>query len=156
MDSGCPLRPPTLTGNGLSLRKPSHLRRLATEFQAYTAVRIIRVISGGGGLPASAGLFPPLVMDNKKSKKEVRESPLDEATKAPLKRFTQGSVSAAVFANEREVKGELRTFYNLTASRSYEKDGKFYRSYSYGYDDVPKLIKVLRDAHAFLHDQMSA
>src|SRR5437763_286986 len=82
-------------------------------------------------------------------RKEVTETP-SEASNPPLNRFTDGDVSAAVFGNEREVKGTLRTFYNVSVSRSYEKGGRYQRSHSFGRTDLPKLARVLKEAEAFI------
>jgi hypothetical protein len=92
---------------------------------------------------------------SKKSDKVVHEVAPDEATKKPLKRFTIADVSAAVFANERQVNGDTRVFYNVSVSRSYEKDGRYHRTHSFGYDDVPRLIQVLTEVETFLRDLLS-
>ena len=65
-------------------------------------------------------------MDATKKKTDVHSAAPDEPARKPLKRFTDGSVSVAVFGNEREVKGAVRTFYNVSVSRSYEKDGRYH------------------------------
>jgi hypothetical protein len=85
-----------------------------------------------------------------KKNKEVHEAASDEAAKAPLKRFTLGDVSAAVFQNERQVNGETRVFHNVSVSRSYEKDGRYHRTHSFGKDDLPRLAQVLKEAEAFI------
>jgi hypothetical protein len=89
-------------------------------------------------------------MDNKKSNRTVQEAPPEEATRGPLKRFTLGDVSAAVFQNERIVNGETRVFHNVSVSRSYEKDGRYYRTHSFGRDDLPRLAQVVKEAEAFV------
>lgn len=85
-----------------------------------------------------------------KKNKDVQEAPLEEVAKAPLKRFTLGDVSAAVFQNERQVNGEPRVFHNVSVSRSYEKDGRYHRTHSFGKDDLPRLAQVLKEAEAFI------
>ncbi len=89
-------------------------------------------------------------MDNRKSNEAVQEAPPEEATTAPLKRFTLGDISAAVFANERQVNGATRVVHNVSVSRSYEKDGRYHRTHSFGKDDLPRLAQVLKEAEAFI------
>jgi hypothetical protein len=89
-------------------------------------------------------------MHDKKSNKEVHDAPPEEAARGPLKRFTLGDISAAVFQNERVVNGETRVFHNVSVSRSYEKDGRYLRSHSFGRDDLPRLAQVLKEAEAFI------
>ena len=89
-------------------------------------------------------------MDNKKSNRTVQDAPPEEAARGPLKRFTLGDISAAVFQNERIVGGETRVFHNVSVSRSYEKDGRYLRSHSFGRDDLPRLAQVLKEAEAFV------
>lgn len=74
------------------------------------------------------------------------------ATK-PLKVFRLENVSASVFANDREVKGEPVTFYNVTVTKLYKKDGKTLRTQSFGSEDIGKLSYVLSQARAFIEAQ---
>ena len=70
------------------------------------------------------------------------------ATKAnkPLKVFRLEDVSVSVFANDREIKGEKVTFYNVTASKSYRKGDELLRTQSFGSDDINKLCYLLSRA----------
>jgi len=55
-----------------------------------------------------------------------------------------------VFQNERVINGETRVFHNVSVSRSYEKDGAYRRTHSFGKDNLPRLAQVLKEAEAFI------
>ena len=75
------------------------------------------------------------------------------ATKAatkPIKTFSLDGVSASVFANAREAKGTTRTFYGVSVSRTYTKDGEYKRTYSFAPGDLAKLLFVVKQAGDFI------
>ncbi len=86
-------------------------------------------------------LFPPIAMDA-----------TTEATKAkqPLKVFRLEDISVSVFANDRQVKGEQVTFYNLTTTKSYKKGDETLRTQTFGSDDINKLCFLLCRADDFI------
>jgi len=71
---------------------------------------------------------------------------------APERKFSAGSVSAAVWVNERSLpNGDTRPFRTVSLERSYkDKDGSWKKSHSLNTDDVPKAQIVLQKAFEFI------
>ncbi len=86
-------------------------------------------------------LFPPIAMDA-----------TTEATKAkqPLRVFRLEDISVSVFANDRAIKGEQVTFYNLTTTKSYKKGDETLRTQTFGSDDINKLCYLLKQADEYI------
>ena len=77
-----------------------------------------------------------------------------EATKAnkPVRVFRLEDVSVSVFANDREIKGETVTFYNLTMIKLYKKGDETLRTQTFGSDDIHKLCYVLNKADDYIRN----
>lgn len=111
------------------------------------------VLPTGRFSPATAGFFPPCVMDNKKKKMEVpvpaTDAPVE--SKGPFKVFRIDDVSVSVFSRDRVVKGETVTFYSASFSRSY-KDASGAWKYTNYFDseDLGKVMALAKDASEFI------
>ena len=68
----------------------------------------------------------------------------------PLKAFRLEDVSLGVFANDRDIKGENVTFYNVSISKTYMKDGKLQRTQTFASSDIGKLRYLLEQAEEFV------
>ncbi len=90
-------------------------------------------------------------MNDKKGKKTAD---VLETSRAPIKVFVVEDVSASVFARQFPVKGEERTFYSVSFSRSY-RDSLGKRKYikSFNLEDLGKVIAVAQQADAFIREQ---
>lgn len=86
---------------------------------------------------------------NRKKKDGSVETEQEPATskKAPLKVFLLEDVSASIFAREYPVRGEMRTFYSVSFSRSY-RDSAGSRRYvkTFNLEDLGKVISVAQQA----------
>jgi hypothetical protein len=95
-------------------------------------------------------------MDSKKKPSASAENAADRqpAAKAPVKVFLLDDVSASVFAREVPVRGELRTFYGVSFSRSY-RDSLGKRKYvkTFNLEDLGKVITVAQQADEFIRQQ---
>lgn len=92
--------------------------------------------------------FPFFGMEAKK--KKAPQEP--EGKNAPVKVFRQDDVSASVFAKERQVQGEDRTFYSVTFSRSYkDATGEWRYTKWFDADDLGKVIVVAQQAAEYIH-----
>ncbi len=69
----------------------------------------------------------------------------------PLKVFLIEDVSASIFAREHPVKGELRTFYSVSFSRSY-RDSAGKRKYvkTFNLEDLGKVVSVAQQADEYI------
>ena len=86
------------------------------------------------------------------TRKEKSTQPPSSAENAngripPVKVFLVEDVSASIFAREHPVKGEMRTFYSVSFSRSY-RDAMGKRKYikSFNVEDLGKVISVAQQS----------
>ena len=86
-------------------------------------------------------------MDSKKTGYQAEP----EGKQDPLKIFRRDDVSASNFGCERQVQGEIRTFYSVTFSRSY-KDASDRWRYTKWFDaeDIRKVIAIAQQASDYL------
>ena len=80
----------------------------------------------------------------------------DEAHTSPAKRFTEGSVAAAVFADKRtnSKSGDAFTSWNISLTRSYQdKKGAWQRTHTLHAGDIDAAVKVLNEAKAFIANE---
>jgi hypothetical protein len=94
-------------------------------------------------------------MDAKKKKGaeagEAAASPKIAGAKA-LKVFRIDDVSASVFARERQVRGENRTFYSVTFSRSYKDPlGQWRYTKWFDLEDLGHIVTVAQQASEYIH-----
>jgi hypothetical protein len=70
-----------------------------------------------------------------------------EAKKGPMKTFTAGDVSAAIFAHEHNG----RTYYGITFTRWYrDSDGRNRYINSFGLEDLGKVISVAQQSDEYI------
>lgn len=93
-------------------------------------------------------------MDAKKTKgASADEAPAEKSAKRPpIKVFLIEDVSASVFAREVAIRGELRTFYSVSFSRSY-RDANGTRRYvkTFNLEDLGKVVTVAQQASDYIH-----
>lgn len=68
-------------------------------------------------------------------------------TGQPEQRFSCGLVKATVWKNKSKAGEEYRT---VSISKSYQKDGEWHNTGSFGASDINKLLNVLEQARDFL------
>ncbi len=108
--------------------------------------------------PGFVSTSPFFMDDNKKKKKPSAgaEHAADGQTtaKGPIKVFVLEDVSASVFARQFPVRGEERTFYSVSFSRSY-RDSNGSRRYvkTFNLEDLGKVIAVAQQADEFIRQQ---
>lgn len=96
-------------------------------------------------------------MDEKKKKPSApAENAADGqmAAKGPVKVFVLDDVSASVFARLVPVRGEERTFYSVSFSRSY-RDSNGSRRYvkTFNLEDLGKVVAVAQQSDEFIRQQ---
>ncbi len=70
----------------------------------------------------------------------------------PVKVFSFQDVAVSVFANEHVVEGKKATFYNLAATKSYRKGGKYMRTHSFAATDVSNLCFAFQQAAEYVRN----
>jgi hypothetical protein len=93
-------------------------------------------------------------MDAKKKKgAEAGEVSVPENSGAKaLKVFRIDDVSASVFGRDREIRGEARTFYSVTFSRSYKDSaGQWRYTKWFDLDDLGRVVTVAQQASDYIH-----
>jgi hypothetical protein len=99
--------------------------------------------------------LPLLCMDAKKKKgpeaNTAATAPATNGSKA-LKVFRIDDVSASVFARDRQIRGESRTFYSVTFSRSYKDSaGQWRYTKWFDLDDLGRVVTVAQQASDYIH-----
>jgi len=94
-------------------------------------------------------------MDAKKKKgpeaNAATAAPATNGAKA-LKVFRIDDVSASVFARDREIRGESRTFYSVTFSRSYkDSTGQWRYTKWFDLEDLGRVVTVAQQASDYVH-----
>jgi hypothetical protein len=85
------------------------------------------------------------------------ETPSSEPKRAPVKSFLIENVSASIFARERVVRGQMRTFYSVSFTRSYkDASGQYKYTKSFDVEDLGALVTVAQQASEYLHGLTSA
>ena len=76
---------------------------------------------------------------------------------APIKTFLIEEVSASIFARENPVKGELRTFYSVSFSRSYrDSAGKRMYVKTFNLEDLGKIVSLAQQADEYIRGLLNA
>ncbi len=71
----------------------------------------------------------------------------DEQKHAPAKKFTRGSIEAAVFENQKDGK----TWHNVSIARRYKNSSGEYRTAStYAYADLVQVARIAEQAEAWI------
>lgn len=73
-------------------------------------------------------------------------------TNAPATAFRFGRIQAAVW----ERKADSGTFYSVTFRRSYQEDGKWRDSDSFGRDDLLLVAKLADQAHSWICQKLTS
>lgn len=69
----------------------------------------------------------------------------------PIQKFKAGAVEVSVWANEQQTKDGEITVHSVKLERKYkDKNGKWNSSSSFGLNDCPKAILLLKEAYKFL------
>jgi hypothetical protein len=94
-------------------------------------------------------------METKKKKgpeaNPATTAPTTDGPKA-LKVFRINDVSASVFARDREIRGESRTFYSVTFSRSYkDSTGQWRYTKWFDLEDLGRVVTVAQQASDHIH-----
>lgn len=85
-------------------------------------------------------------MENKK-KNAAPEAASKEAKKGPMKTFTAGDVSAAIFRHQHNG----RTYYGITFTRWYrDSNGRNRYINSFGLEDLGKVISVAQQSDEYI------
>lgn len=85
-------------------------------------------------------------MENKK-KNAAPQAASQEAKKGPIKTFTAGDVSAAIFRHDYNG----RTFYSVTFTRWYrDKNGQNRYANSFGLDDLGAIVSVAQQSDEYV------
>ena len=79
-------------------------------------------------------------------------------TKKPVHTFADKLLRVSIWENSYTDKetGDVKTLHNLTFQRSYEIDGKWYKTSSINSDDALRVIELYKDARRWIRDQKHA
>jgi len=112
--------------------------------------RVIRH-SRSRAVRVNSSVFPSLSdMVDKKKKDEPQTS------NAPVKVIVIEDVSASVFQRKYLMRGEERTFYSVSFSRSYrDSRGEWKYIKSFNLEDLGKVISVAQQGDEFIRQQVS-
>jgi hypothetical protein len=96
-------------------------------------------------------------MDDKKKKPSAgaeNAAARQPVAKGPVKTFVLDDVSASVFARQFPIRGEERTFYSVSFSRSY-RDSLGKRKYvkTFNLEDLGKVVSMAQQADEFIRQQ---
>lgn len=72
------------------------------------------------------------------------------AQNKPVKTFRIRGISASVFENEVQSEGQPVRFFKVSLQRAFRQDGEFKHNSSFGRDDLPVAMHVLREAWEFI------
>jgi hypothetical protein len=93
-------------------------------------------------------------MDSKKKNPSVdtdKSAEPQTADKHPIKVLSADDVSASVFRRTAMIRGEERTFYSVSFSRSYrDAHGTWRYIKSFGLEDLGKVITVAQQADEYI------
>ncbi len=74
-----------------------------------------------------------------------------EELNTPLKKFRAGAITATIWENESEVKGEMKVFKSVNVERSYtDKKGEWKSTSNFRDFDLPKVVLVSNLAYEYL------
>jgi hypothetical protein len=94
-------------------------------------------------------------MDTKKKDKASKEAKAAPAANGPIKVFLEDVVSGSIFAREVKVRGEMRTFYSVSFSRSYtDADGVRKYVKTFNLEDLGKVAAVAQHADEYIRTLM--
>lgn len=90
------------------------------------------------------------------SRVEEQKAPASqEAKRAPIKTFLEEDVSASIFSRQVVYKGQHKTFYSISFSKSYKDLSDEYK-YTKNFDvqDLPKVVIVAQKAAEYLTEPL--
>ena len=79
-------------------------------------------------------------------------------TRKPVQSFTDKLLRVSIWENSYTDKntGEVKPIHNLTFQRSYEIDGKWYKTSSINSDDALRVIELYKEATRWVRDKKHA
>ena len=105
-------------------------------------------------IPGTFYFLPSFIMDDKKKKvsAQAEQAADPQAANGPIKVFVVDDVSASVFSRVFPVKGQNRTFYSVSFSRSY-RDPQGSRKYvkTFNLEDLGKVVTVAQQSEEHIH-----
>jgi hypothetical protein len=78
------------------------------------------------------------------------------AQNKPVKVFRFRGISASVFENETHADGQPLRFFKVSLQRAYRQDGEFKHNSSFGRDEIPVAMHVLRKSWEFILEREAA
>lgn len=91
-------------------------------------------------------------------KKSITSSAMEGTVerRAPVKVLRIDDVSASIFARQHEVRGESRTFFSVSFSRSYKDSTGVWRyAKSFDLEDLGKVISLCQQADEYIRGELS-
>ena len=74
---------------------------------------------------------------------------------APVKVLRIDDVSASIFARTNQVRGESRTFFSVSFSRSYKDSAGVWRyAKSFDLEDLGKIVSLCQQAEEFIREEL--
>jgi len=91
------------------------------------------------------------------AKRKDQQQEVVPSKNAPIKTFLIEDVSASVFSRENSVKGEMRTFYSVSFSRSY-RDSAGKRKYvkTFNLEDLGKIVSLAQQADEYIRGLLNS
>ena len=91
------------------------------------------------------------------TKRKDQQQEVVPSKNAPIKTFLIEDVSASVFSRENSVKGEMRTFYSVSFSRSY-RDSAGKRKYvkTFNLEDLGKIVSLAQQADEYIRGLLNS
>ncbi|MFC1636797.1 hypothetical protein ACFL5Z_18375 [Planctomycetota bacterium] len=68
----------------------------------------------------------------------------------PEKKFSCGSISASIWANNKAVNGETVKFYSVTINKAYKEGEEWKYTNSFNIEDLPKVALVATEAYKYI------
>ena len=110
-----------------------------------------REVAGTSHVPDDGSLFFTVFCMDAKKKNSPPAGASPEAKRAPIKVFTADDVSAAVFAHDHPVRGEMRTYHSVSFTRWYrDKAGENRYVNSFGLEDLGKVVTVAKQSDEYI------
>ncbi len=68
----------------------------------------------------------------------------------PEKKFSCGSISASIWANNKTVSGDTVKFYSVTINKAYKEGEEWKYTNSFNIEDLPKVALVANEAYKYV------
>ena len=97
--------------------------------------------------------FPPLCMAKKPITSSAMEGTAEK--RMPVKVLRKDDVSASIFQRDIQVRGETRTFYSVSISRSYRDSAGAWKYAKYfDVEDLGKIVLLCEQADEFIQSEL--